>query len=68
MNNLDASLMKNFPITERATVQFRFETFNTLNRAQFAGPNVSPTAAAFETITSQANQPRRLQMALRLLW
>ena len=67
-NNLDASVIKNFSIRERATVQFRFETFNTLNRPQFGGPNLSPTSSAFGTIQSQANSPRRTQMALRLTW
>jgi len=68
VNNLDASVMKNFSIKEVFTAQFRFEAFNTLNRAQFGGPNVNPTASPFGTIASQANQPRRIQMALRLVW
>jgi hypothetical protein len=66
--NLDASVIKNFSIKERARLQFRFETFNTLNRAQFGAPTVAPTNGAFGTTRSQANQPRRTQMALRLAW
>jgi hypothetical protein len=34
--NLDASLFKNFQITEDKRLQFRFETYNTLNHANLA--------------------------------
>lgn len=66
--NLDSSIIKNFQIKERAKLQFRFETFNTLNRAQFGPATNAPTNGAFGTTRSQANQPRRTQMALRLAW
>jgi hypothetical protein len=65
-NNLDLSMLKNFSITERVTGQFRFEAFNSLNRTQFAAPNVTPTSAAFGTITGQANTSRQIQMGLKL--
>ena len=65
-NNVDLSMIKYFRITERMTAQFRFETFNTLNRTQFAAPNLSPTANAFGSITGQANTSRQIQMGLKL--
>jgi hypothetical protein len=65
-NNVDLSLLKNFHITERVVAQFRFETFNSFNRTQFAAPNLTPTSAAFGTINSQANTPRSVQMGLKL--
>ncbi|MGJ5818749.1 carboxypeptidase regulatory-like domain-containing protein [Paludibaculum fermentans] len=65
-NNLDLSMLKNFSITERVGGQFRFEAFNALNRTQFAAPNVSPTSAAFGTITGQANTSRQIQLGLKL--
>jgi len=65
-NNVDLSMLKNFHITERIAAQFRFETFNSFNRTQFAAPNVTPTSSAFGTITSQANTPRSIQMGLKL--
>jgi hypothetical protein len=65
-NNVDLSLLKNFHITEKVYAQFRFETFNSFNRTQFAAANVSPTSAAFGTITAQANTPRSIQMGLKL--
>lgn len=65
-NNIDLSLLKNFSITEKVSAQFRFEAFNAFNRTQFAAPNVSPTSAAFGTITGQANTSRQIQMGLKL--
>ncbi len=65
-NNVDLSVLKNFPVTERLSLQYRFEAFNAFNRPQFSSPNVSPTSAAFGTITAAANTPRAIQMGLRL--
>jgi hypothetical protein len=65
-NNVDLSMLKNFHVTEKIYAQFRFETFNTFNRPQFAAPNVNPTSAAFGAISSQANTSRQIQMGLKL--
>ena len=65
-NNVDLSMLKNFHITERMSLQYRFEAFNAFNRTQFAAPNVSPTSTAFGTITGQANVSRSIQMGLKL--
>lgn len=68
VNNLDASLIKNTQIFERLNLQFRAEMFNALNRTQFNGPETNPTNANFGRITSAANLPRAVQLALRLRW
>jgi len=65
-NNVDLSMLKNFRITEQVRAQFRFEAFNAFNRTQFAAPNLSPTSAAFGTITGQANTSRQIQLGLKL--
>jgi hypothetical protein len=65
-NNVDLSMLKNFHMTEKIYGQFRFETFNTFNRPEFAAPNVSPTSSAFGTISSQANVSRSIQMGVKL--
>jgi hypothetical protein len=65
-NHVDLSLLKNFHITEKIFAQFRFETFNSFNRTQFASPNLIATSQAFGTISSQANTPRSVQMGLKL--
>jgi hypothetical protein len=62
------SFIKDFGIWERVRLQYRAEFFNALNHPQFSAPNLSPTSSTFGTITGQANNPRQIQMALRLTW
>ena len=61
-------MIKELRITEKMKAQFRGETFNAFNRPEFSTPSVSPTAAGFGRVTSQANLPRQIQMALRFKW
>jgi hypothetical protein len=69
LNELDASLLKNFNFTESAYFQLRFETFNVLNHPVFDTPNVSnPTSTTFGLIQTQANMPRSIQLGARLVW
>ena len=68
VNNLDASLLKNFMLKEYLKMQFRFEAFNALNRAEFDIPVLNPVSSAFGRTQAQANLPRRIQMALRLVF
>jgi hypothetical protein len=66
LSNLDMSLFKSFNVTEVVTLQFRAEAFNFTNTPMFAVPNTNFGNAAFGTITSTSNNPRQLQLALRL--
>jgi hypothetical protein len=66
--NLDFSLIKNFPITETSRVQLRGEAFNITNTPVFGLPNTTVGNPGFGVIGSQANQPRNLQIALKLIW
>ena len=67
VNNLDLGIYKNFSIVEKVKLQFRFETYNTLNHARFAAPNSDPTSSSFGVVSpSQQNAPRTVQMALKL--
>jgi hypothetical protein len=75
---VDFSLFKSFAIRESMKLQFRWETYNITNTANFANPNGTftavdangnPTAAnGFGTITSAraGSTPRQMQFALRL--
>jgi len=66
VRNFDLSIFKNFQVSEKMRLQFRSEFFNAFNRPLFAAPNVQLGAPAFGTISGQANNPRQIQMALRL--
>jgi hypothetical protein len=68
VQQLDLSMIKGFRIVERLTMTYRCEFFNMTNRPIFSAPNLSPTNTNFGLITNQANQPRRIQMALRLVF
>ena len=68
INNLDSSILKNFRFHKNIDFQLRLETFNTLNRPAFGGPNTSATSASFGLITSQANTPRQVQLAGKIIF
>lgn len=68
MKNLDLSLFKTFRLGERIGLQLRGEAFNVTNSVQFAFPNTTFNNKSFGIISSQANTPRQMQLALRLTW
>ncbi len=68
MHNIDFSLFKNFPITNRVNAQFRAESYNMLNQVVFGAPNQVLSSGQFGVISSQANAPRELQFALKILF
>jgi hypothetical protein len=53
-------------LREGAKLQFRFEAFNALNHPQFNGPDTHVGGGNFGVITSTANSPREVQLALKL--
>jgi hypothetical protein len=62
----DFGVLKNIPIHERWSLQFRAEFFNLFNTVDFSPPDTSVAdGPVFGTITS-ANTPRVLQFALKL--
>jgi hypothetical protein len=65
--NWDLALFKETHLTERVALVFRVETFNLFNRVQFGGPGTSVGSLATNgQITTQANDPRELQLAARI--
>ncbi len=75
MWNLDFSLAKIATIKEGKTLEFRIETFNTLNHFNPSNPNTSltwnfttgaQTNAAFGTIQSAQVDPRRVVLSARI--
>jgi hypothetical protein len=65
IDNWDFAVFKKTQLTERINLQFRAEFFNLFNRVQFAAPNLSQGNPSFGIISSQANNPRLIQFALR---
>jgi len=64
---MDASLFKTFPVHERMNLQFRLEAFNVTNTVWFGAPGTTVGTTSFGVITpSQVNDPRNVQLALRL--
>ncbi len=68
--SVDASLLKDFRLTERTGLQFRAEAVNVINHANFGNPNTtngSPTFGQITTLVAGAgNQSRIIQVALHL--
>ena len=67
--NYDFAVFKRTKITERVGLEFRTEIFNMFNRVHFGKPNqVNSTASTstFGIISTQVNDPRLIQFALRL--
>src|SRR5271170_1542896 len=69
-SNLDSSVFKYFNFTETVRLQFRAEFFNTFNHPQFGQPgNLNfTTPVGFSSITSTRNNPRLIQLALKLFF
>lgn len=66
---LDASLFKEFPITERFRTQFRAEGFNVANTPQYGTPDNNLQDANFGKVTSTAaGSERKFQFSLRILF
>ena len=65
--NWDFSVNKNFRVSERANLQFRFESFNFTNHPQWNRPNTGATSLNYGVITS-ARAMRTKQFALKFLF
>jgi hypothetical protein len=68
LRNFDLSLFKQFALTERIKTELRGEAFNAFNTPSFSGPDTGVTDATFGVISAQANSPRQLQIALKILF
>ncbi len=64
--NWDIGLMKNFRITERVRLQFRWEAFNVTNHPSYGTPNTNFSSPDVGKITSTLGLPRQQQLGLRV--
>lgn len=64
----DLGFAKNTQLTERVGLEFRWEIFNLLNRANFATPNnvIGEPGTDFTKITDTVGGPRVMQFGLKL--
>jgi hypothetical protein len=70
MDNFDMALLKNLPLTESKSLQFRVEAFNVFNHAQFFGPqsvdgNIG--SSTFGQVVS-ASPPRLIQLGAKFFF
>jgi hypothetical protein len=70
---VDLSLVKSTPISDKASVQFRAEVFNALNRANFGTPNAivfanGVVSSSAGLITATATTSRQIQFGLKLIF
>ena len=68
IKGIDFSVVKNTKVYESVALQFRAEFFNLTNTARFAPPNTAFGSAAFGQVSTQSNQPRVVQFALKLIY
>ena len=65
------SLFKEFPmgsVHEGMRLEFRAEAFNAFNHPQFAGPSATVGSPRFGKIRSTIDDPRELQLGLKLYY
>jgi hypothetical protein len=67
LNNWDIALLKDTMIKEGMNLEFRAESFNAFNHAQFGTPDGNVNSGSFGLIT-RANAPRIMQLSLKLLF
>lgn len=65
--SLDFSMLKNFAVGERRSVQFRAESFNLTNHTNFQRPNTVLGTPQFGQILA-AWAPRRIQFGLKVIF
>jgi hypothetical protein len=70
---LDASVLKDIEIRERAKIQFRAEFFNALNHTNFGTPNATvfsngAISSSAGIITATATTSRQIQFGLKLMF
>ena len=66
--NVDAPSSGSFRFMETRQIEFRAESFNTPNTVIMGTPNGNVLDPNFGRVTSTANQPRSLQLGLKLIF
>jgi hypothetical protein len=64
-NQLDANILRRFPVTENKTLEFRLDLINAFNHVLWDVPNTDINSSNFGRVTTQWNTPRFIQFQLR---
>jgi hypothetical protein len=64
-NQLDANLLRRFPVTESKALEFRLDLINAFNHVLWDNPNNDINNTNFGRVTTQWNTPRWIQFQLR---
>ena len=68
LENLDASIFRQFRVRENFSMELRGEAFNLLNHTVFGLPTSNITSPNFGRVLTLGNSPRQLQLGLRLIF
>ncbi|MBV8896513.1 MAG: TonB-dependent receptor plug, partial [Acidobacteriaceae bacterium] len=63
--NVDLSILKFFPVTEKSYLQFRTEFFNAFNNVSFANPVNILASSSAGAVVATTTGPRVIQFALK---
>jgi hypothetical protein len=63
---MDIGLFKNFALSSGMSLQFRMEINNALNYTVLWNPDVNPRNSTFGFINQDRNNPRDIQLGLKL--
>jgi hypothetical protein len=66
--NENLSVSKGVNFTESVKMTLRVEAFNIFNRVRWGNPNFTANNNAFGQVTTQGNDPRRMQLALKIVF
>ena len=62
------SVAKSIPFKEDIRLDLRVEVFNAFNRSRFSTGPTNVESLTFGRVTSTVNEPRRMQLGLKLYW
>ena len=65
---LDSTVSKMFPVTERFNLEFKLEAYNLTNSFVPTAPDMNVNSSLFGRSTNQANRGREVQYSIRLLF
>jgi len=63
--DIDVSVRREFPIYDTLKLSVQADAFNVVNAVYLGAPNTTLDSTSFGYLTSQANQPRKLQFSAR---